>query len=235
MIQFDNIRFSYDGEHAVLDVPSLVIGGGLTLVVGPNGAGKSTLLRLAAGVERPERGTVTVGGADLWRREVEARRELAYVPEYPELTPYATIVDVLQLVARLRQLPTSAVADALDRVGLLEVAWRTIRELSMGQRRRALLAAALLGEPRVVILDEPLETMDLATRDVVMQWVRARCAAGATVLVATHDLEPFAADASAAVAVSAGEARLIALGDTGSRLPLLMDLARGDGPLHGTP
>jgi len=232
VIVFDGIQFSYDGEHPVLDVASLTLGAGLTLVVGPNGAGKSTLLRLAAGVERPARGSVTVAGADLWRQEVEARRVLAYVPEYPELTPYATIVDVMQLVARLRRLPSSSVAEALDRVGLLEVAWRTIRELSMGQRRRALLAAALLGEPRVVILDEPLETMDLDTRDVVLEWVRSRCAAGAAVLVATHDLEPFAEEATAVVAMRGGVPRFVSLAEAGhgtERLQRLEELARGDG------
>src|SRR6185503_3559452 len=155
----------------------------LTMVVGANGSGKSTLLRIAAGVERPRKGTVTVDGHDMWRDEVAARRSLAFVPEHPELTPYASIADVLQLVARLRGATYDDVANALDRVGLLEVAWHTVRELSMGQRRRALFATALIGDPKVVVLDEPLETMDLAMRDLICAWVRVRHAAGATILI----------------------------------------------------
>ena len=147
MIRFRGIEFSYDGRTPALVIPSLDVGAGLTILVGPNGAGKSTLLRIVAGVERPTSGTVTIDDLDLWQSEVEARRHLAYVPEHPELTPYASIADVLQLVARLRGEPRSAAANALDRVGLLEVAWHTVRELSMGQRRRALFATALIGDP----------------------------------------------------------------------------------------
>jgi ABC-2 type transport system ATP-binding protein len=207
MISMDDVQFSYDGATSVLDVPALHVTEGLTLVVGPNGSGKSTLLRVAAGVDRPSRGTVRILGVDLWRDEVQGRQHLAYVPEHPELTPYATILEVLQLVARLRGLPPSAAADALDRVGLVEVAWRTVRELSMGQRRRALLAAALIGEPRVVILDEPMETMDAATRILVREWVLARRDAGAAVLLATHDTEPFVGSVDRVLTMAGGRAR----------------------------
>ena len=204
MISLEGVLFSYDGAAPVLQIPALDVEAGLTLVLGPNGSGKSTLLRIVAGVDRPTHGTVRICGVDLWRDEVAGRRHLAYVPEHPELTPYATIMEVLQLVARLRGLPPTAVAESLDRVGLVEVAWRTVRELSMGQRRRALLAAALLGEPRVVILDEPLETMDAAMRVLVREWVLARRSAGAAVLLATHDREPFAGNVDRVLKMSGG-------------------------------
>lgn len=228
MIAFRDVEFSYDGVHSTLVVPSLSIEPGLTMVVGQNGSGKSTLLRLAAGVERPRRGTVSIDGHELWREEVEARRSLAYVPEHPELTPYATIADVLQLVARLRGATYDDVANALDRVGLLEVAWHTVRELSMGQRRRALFATALLGDPRVVILDEPLETMDHAMRDLIISWTRERRASGATVLLATHDLEPFAEDVDSVIVVRDGAVRTVLGTDLGAhRLAALESLASG--------
>src|SRR4051812_17081641 len=140
MMRFRDLHFSYDGKNPALKIPVLDIEPGLNIVVGPNGAGKSTLLRIAAGVERPTRGTVMIDGLDLWRDEAAARRHIAYVPEHPELTPYASIADVLQLTARLRGAPSSSAAEVLDRVGLLELAWHTVRELSMGQRRRALFA-----------------------------------------------------------------------------------------------
>ena len=226
MIGLRGVRFSYDGNTPALDIPSLDVGPGLTIVVGPNGAGKSTLLRVVAGVERPAAGTVTIGGFDLWQSEAEARRLLAYVPEHPELTPYASIADVLLLVARLRGAPASSAANALDRVGLLESAWHTVRELSMGQRRRALFATALIGDPGVVVLDEPLETMDHAMRDLICDWVRGRRVSGATILIATHDLQPFAADVDSAIVIRGGSVRVAGIEELGATEDRLAHLER---------
>jgi ABC-2 type transport system ATP-binding protein len=97
-----------------LDVPALRFAPGLTLLLGENGAGKSTLLRVAAGVERPDAGTVTIGGHDLWVEEVEARSLLAYVPDEPDLVPYATVREILLLVARLRRKPDGDADRALE-------------------------------------------------------------------------------------------------------------------------
>src|SRR5215831_14846731 len=106
---------------------------------------------MIAGVERPELGTIEIDGFDLWKQEVAARRQLAYVPEYPDLTPYATIEDVVALVCRLRAEQPESGLRALDRAGLRHSANRSIRELSMGQRRRAVMAAAWIGRPQNVL------------------------------------------------------------------------------------
>jgi ABC-2 type transport system ATP-binding protein len=105
------------GGPPALACDALDVHPGLTLVVGPNGAGKSTLLRVVAGVERPELGEVRLLGHDAWRDEAAARRTLAYVPEHPELTPYATVDEVLRLVARLRARAPSDAAAALAAAG----------------------------------------------------------------------------------------------------------------------
>ena len=205
LVRLDGVRFAYtSGGPPALRCDALAVGPGLTLVVGPNGAGKSTLLRVVAGVERPPDGRVHLLGHDVWRAEAAARAHLAYVPEHPELAPYASVGEVVRLAARLRGLPDGAASAALDVVGLGDLAHRTVRELSMGQRRRALLAAAFIGEPLVVVLDEPLETMDRPTRAAIVRWVAARRAAGAAVLVATHDVAPFAALVDAVLVVTAG-------------------------------
>ena len=172
-----------------------------------------------------------LAGHDAWRDEVAARRELAVVPEHPELAPYASVGEVLLLVARLRGLGDDAAWAALARVGLDALAHRTVRELSMGQRRRALLAAAFVGAPRVVVLDEPLESMDLATRALIVAWCEERRAAGAAVLVATHEIAPFAPLVDRAVVVAAGR---VAVHDDlpahpGERLTRLEGLASGRG------
>jgi len=231
-IELRQVRFAYGArERPALEVASLRVEPGLTLVVGPNGAGKSTLLRLVAGVERPAAGEVTLEGHDLWRDEVAARLALAYVPEHPELAPYATVGEVVLLAARLRALPDDAAWRALAELQLDALAHRTVRELSMGQRRRALLAAARLAEARVLVLDEPLEAMDRATRALIVDWVRDRRAAGATILIATHELEPFADLTDRALAVSGGRVEQVELASIApaERLAELERLAAVDG------
>ena len=209
VISLRGVRYSYGPGGAGLECPALELGPGLTLVLGPNGAGKSTLLRLVAGIERPDTGVVTVAGHDLWREEIAARAALAYVPEYPDFTPYASVEEVLRLVCRLRKRPPAEAEEALERTGLAELRWRSVRELSMGQRRRALLAAALIGDPRAVVLDEPLESMDRATRQLIVGWVERLRADGRCVLVATHETAPFARLADRLLQVEEGRTRLL--------------------------
>ena len=232
MICLDGVSFGYREGEPVLDNLSLQIPSGLTLVVGPNGAGKSTFLKLVAGIERPDRGTILVDGSDLWREEEAARFNLAYVPEQPDLTPYATIIDVLKLVCRLRHEPLGVAVEVLERAGLRGLERRSIRELSMGQRRRAVLAAAWIGRPRVLVLDEPLEAMDRAMREEVVQWTQKSLAGGASLLVATHELEPFSALATGALAFAGGvcAAKDLLPGDPRMRMELLDSLSRGTGP-----
>lgn len=231
MIRLQGASFAYREEEPVLAGVDLEISPGLTLLLGPNGCGKSTLLKLAAGIERPDAGRVEIDGRDLWTDEVAARRSLAYVPEQPDLTPYATVREILLLVCRLRGEPRSGVDEALGFVGLRDLAHRSVRELSMGQRRRAVLAAALIGTPRHILLDEPLEAMDRGAREDILAWIDRLLADGATVLVVSHDIEPFAPRAGRAITVRAG--RCLAVDrlpeDPPGRMALLERMARGEG------
>lgn len=204
MIRFKGVSFSYRRNDPVLNGVNLAIASGLTLVLGPNGSGKSTLLKIAAGIERPDDGVAEIEGHDLWRDEVAARRNLAYVSEQPDLTPYATVQDVIYLVCRLRGQPLEKGHAALERAGLWEICGRSIRELSSGQRRRAVMAAAWIGTPRVILLDEPLESMDRLMRGEILAWLDRLVDCGAAVVVATHEIEPFAAKAVRALATAGG-------------------------------
>jgi ABC-type multidrug transport system ATPase subunit len=228
MIRLRGVQFSYRAGERVLQSVSLDIGPGLTLLLGPNGSGKSTLLKIVGGIERPDMGSIELDGLDLWKSEVGARRNLAYVSEQPDLTPYASIGDVIDLVCRLRSQPLKAGTDALARVGLDVMTDRSIRELSMGQRRRAVLAAAWIGSPRIVVLDEPLEAMDRAIREEILLWVDTVLASGAAVVVATHQLEPFADKAARAIRIRQGECQLIEplSTDLAQRITLLESLSR---------
>lgn len=191
MIRFQDVSFAYIEKNPVLQHVGFSFGPGLTLLLGPNGCGKSTLLKLAAGVEQPDSGTITVDGHDLWTNEVEARRGLAYLPEHPDLTPYATIGEILRLVCRLRGEPTDAAAEALDFFEMEGLSGRTVRELSKGQRRRAVFSAALIGHPRHLLLDEPLDGMDRSIRKKILTWIEARLTADSTIVVVSHQIESF--------------------------------------------
>jgi len=206
MIRLQNVSFSYKKEDKVLHSINLELHPGLTLLLGPNGCGKSTLLKLASGVEMPESGSIAINGYDLWKDEVRARKGLAYLPEHPDLTPYASIKEIMDLVCRLREQPLEEGKKVLDFFNLQQFAHRTIRELSMGQRRRAVFAACFIGTPSNILLDEPLEGMDRHIQKEILAWIENRTQSGATVVVVSHAIEPFIDLASAAVTVQSGKA-----------------------------
>jgi ABC-2 type transport system ATP-binding protein len=205
MIRLQNVSFSYKKEDKVLHSINLELHPGLTLLLGPNGCGKSTLLKLASGVEMPESGSIAINGYDLWKDEVRARKGLAYLPEHPDLTPYASIKEIMDLVCRLREQPLEEGKKVLEFFNLQQLAHRTIRELSMGQRRRAVFAACFIGMPSNILLDEPLEGMDRHIQKEIRAWIENHTQSGATVVVVSHMIEPFIDLASTAVTVQSGK------------------------------
>jgi ABC-type multidrug transport system ATPase subunit len=228
MISFENVSFSYRPDATVLESLSLALDSGLTLLLGPNGCGKSTLLKLAAGVEKPDRGRILVDGLDLWKEEVEARCRLAFLPEQADVTPYATLGEIVDLVGRLRGEPRSSGLEALARFGLIDEARASVREVSLGQKKRALFATVLIGAPSHVLLDEPLDALDRDIQATVLDWIRGRVEDGATVVVVSHEIEPFARLATKAAAVRGGRAILEILPrDRLRKLDRLEHLARG--------
>ena len=229
-IEFRKVSFGYYREVPVLQDLDLVIDPGLTLLLGPNGGGKSTLLKIAAGVEQPDTGRVTVNGHDLWTDEVQARSDLAYLPEEPDLTPYASVLEILRLVCRLRGEVMGRADEALSAAGLEGMGGRSVRQLSKGQRRRALLAAAWIGSPRTLLLDEPLDAMDQCMRQHLLSWLEKIRAENGLTLVVSHEVGPLAELADRAIAVRQGQAhRFDALpSEASERLRFLKGLARGE-------
>jgi len=229
MIRFQNVSFWYEKDEPVLSEICLEFQAGLTMLLGPNGCGKSTLLKLAAGVEKPDSGAISIEGQDLWRDEIAARKSLAFVSEQPDLTPYATLREILNLVCRLRHEPLEKGREALEFFDLQNLASRTIRELSLGQRRRAVFAAALIGKPSHILLDEPLEGMDRKIKAEILAWTERRLEAGATMIVVSHVIEPFLPSVSKAVTVKDGSVSVIEELPASSeeRLVLLDSLAKG--------
>lgn len=224
MIRFHAVTFSYSGQGRELDDINLRIGRGLTLLAGPNGAGKSTLLRVAAGIEKPDSGSISINGVDLWEQEAESRAGLAFLPDHADLSPYATLAETLGLVCRVRRQPAGMAEEKLQQVGLGRMKRRSIRELSFGQRRRAMLAAVMIGEPAVLLLDEPLDGMDAEMRPFILDWIRSRLAAGAAILIASHETETFGPLADAGVGMRDG--RVLASVENPQN-EILVRLARG--------
>jgi len=162
----------------------------IVLVQGPNGAGKSTLLRLCAGLLRIESGRAEVLGHDLVTDRAAVRRSVGLLGHDTALYDDLTVEENLRFWARASRIDDEAVPAALDRLGvadrLRDVA---VRNLSAGQRRRTALAAVVVRRPRLWLLDEPHSGLDQGGRDLIDQVILDAASAGATVLLASHELD----------------------------------------------
>ncbi|SNR77345.1 ABC transporter ATP-binding protein [Actinomadura mexicana] len=182
--------------HALREVTLDVQAGEFVAVMGPSGSGKSTLLALAGGLDRPTAGQVLVDGADLGGlgragRAALRRRGVGYVFQDLNLIPSLTACENVMLPreldgARARTARREA-REALAEVGVAELADRFPDEMSGGQQQRVAIARALVGERRLVLADEPTGALDSHTGEDVLRVLRARCDAGASCLMVTHE------------------------------------------------
>jgi ABC-2 type transport system ATP-binding protein len=171
-------------DHLSFDVaPGEILG-----LIGPNGAGKTSTLRCIAGIQRPTGGTVTLGGHDIVREPVAAKRLLAFAADEPHLFEYLTVIEHLRLVGRIY-----GIADVESRAGLLlEQLELTDRgkalpsELSRGMRQKVALACALLHDPRALLLDEPLTGLDPLGIHRMKETIVGRAREGLAVIVSSH-------------------------------------------------
>ena len=187
------------GEAAVValdDVSLTVAPGELVAVMGPSGSGKSTLLNLAGGLDAPTNGRVVVDGTDLGalsqRRLAALRRSaIGYVFQDVNLLPALSAVENVSLPLELDGVATAVAQDlamaALTSVGVADVADRFPEDLSGGQRQRIAIARGVVGQPRLLLADEPTGALDTATGDTIMRLLRERCDNGASGLVVSHE------------------------------------------------
>jgi Cu-processing system ATP-binding protein len=180
---------NYRTVRALRDVSfDLVPGRRLSALVGHNGAGKTTLIKLMLGLIRPDRGSIRVLDEDPAAGEFSARRLLGYLPENVAFNAALTGRETLSFYARLKHIKPSKAWAFLDRVGLTDAADRRVGTYSKGMRQRLGLAQALLGRPRVLLLDEPTTGLDPALRQTFYEILNELRDDGATVLISSHAL-----------------------------------------------
>ena len=188
MIAVENLTKLY-GELVAVDAVSFRVSPREVLgLVGPNGAGKTTTLRSLVGIVRPTRGTITIGGHDLERDPVAAKRLLAFMPDEPHLFDYLTVEEHLRFTARLYQVSDveRRLPALLGELELAEKAGALPAELSRGMRQKLVIACGLLHDPQVLLFDEPLTGLDPAGIRRMKQTIVERAKAGAAVLLSSH-------------------------------------------------
>jgi ABC-2 type transport system ATP-binding protein len=210
-IELGNVSRWYGNVVAVNDV-TMTIGPGVTGLLGPNGAGKSTLLHLIAGFLAPSRGTVTIGGTPGWRNP-EIYRTVGLVPERDSVYAFLTGAEFVRATARLHKLtdPASATGRAIAIVDMAEAQDRKISTYSKGMRQRIKVAAALVHDPEVLLLDEPFNGMDPRQRLHMMDLLAKLGAEGRTIVLSSHILEEVERLAGTIQVIVSG--RLAASGD----------------------
>lgn len=175
------------GGRVVVDHASLRFEGpGVLVVTGDNGAGKSTLLAMIAGVLSPDAGQITIAGHDLARAREPALRQLGYAPDRLDLPPELTASELFSLVATLKK-TTPPTATLVDRLGARAFRGDRLGALSLGQRRRTALLLALVGDPALLVLDEPTNGLDADGLEMLATLLRERVEVGKSAIVATHD------------------------------------------------
>ncbi|SFI49609.1 MULTISPECIES: ABC transporter ATP-binding protein [Microbacterium] len=190
MLELSGITKSYGARRVLDDVGFTVTEGRLTGFVGGNGAGKTTTMRIILGVLSRDAGTVTLGGSPVTAAD---RRRFGYMPEERGLYPKMRVLEHVVYLARLHGFSkadaTTRATALLEELGLGERLGDNVETLSLGNQQRAQIAAALVHDPQVLILDEPFSGLDPLAVDVVAAVLQARAAAGAAVLFSSHQLD----------------------------------------------
>jgi ABC-2 type transport system ATP-binding protein len=193
MLAVQRLTKYYGALAAIQDLSFEVRPGEVLGLLGPNGSGKSTTVKILTGLLRPSSGGVRLDGADALASVHNYKRILGYVPEEPHLYSYLTGPEYLRLVGRLRRLADTVLDDKIDRflrlLGIYDDRYQTLSSYSKGMRQKILIAAAVLHNPRIVVLDEPFSGLDVTAARVLKEFVRALAADGKMVVFSSHVLE----------------------------------------------
>ncbi|MDQ1550111.1 MAG: type transport system ATP-binding protein, partial [Microbacteriaceae bacterium] len=213
-------------KHAVDDITLTVAAGSIFGIVGPNGAGKTTTLSMVTGLLRPDAGTIRVHGADVWTDPVVAKRNMGVLPDRLRLFDRLTGSQLLYYSGILRGLSDGAVksrsTDLANAFGLEDALDRLVADYSAGMTKKIALAAAMIHSPRLLVLDEPFESVDPVSAANVIEILQNYAAAGGTVVLSSHSMDLIQRICDSVAVVVDG--RLLALGT--------VDEVRGDQSLE---
>jgi len=214
VVMFDNVSKQYGRINALTGI-SVALSGGVTGVLGMNGAGKSTLFKLVMGKIKPSGGVVKLFGQDPWKNTAPYAR-VGFVSENEKMHDWMTALDFITTFARLHGLTRyeaqKEATRVLNFVGLGDVMLKQIGRYSKGMRQRVKIAHALVNDPELIILDEPLQGCDPLTRTSVMNVIRELGRMGRTVLVSSHILHEIERITEQIITLHNG--RLLALGNS---------------------
>jgi ABC-2 type transport system ATP-binding protein len=225
MLELRNVSKRFSGSLAVDNVSFCARAGEVTGYLGPNGSGKSTTLKMVVGLIDTTSGQISFNGHSIEHDVVAWKQRLGYVPEEPHLYGHLSGVEYLIMVGQLRDLPPRPTADRID--GLLrllalhEDRHVSISAYSKGMRQKVLLAAALLHNPDLLLLDEPFSGLDVGTALVLRSLIQELAGRGKVVLFSSHELETVERVSSRVVILHRG--RVVA-DDSIERLRTLMSL-----------
>ena len=208
MIEVKNLTKVY-GNHVAVDHVSFTIDSGKIYgFLGPNGAGKSTTMNIITGCLAATEGTVTIDGHDIFEEPILAKKCIGYLPEVPPLYQDMTVADYLRFVAEAKGVPAKGISAELARVmektGITDMRLRLIKNLSKGYRQRVGLAQAILGDPKVIVLDEPTVGLDpqqlIEIRELIRELGRDR-----TVMLSSHIMQEISAVCDMIIIIANGK------------------------------
>jgi ABC-2 type transport system ATP-binding protein len=223
VLEVRDVTKRYGALTAVSRISFTVKPGEVLGYLGPNGSGKSTTVKMLTGLMPPTSGHILFDGADIQEDLVAHKARVGYVPEEAHVYTYLTGPEYLRLCGRLRGVPSSALEQKIDRFlhlfGLDVDYHATLSSFSKGMRQKILLSAALIHNPRLIILDEPVSGLDVGTALVLRAVVRALAADGRIIFYSSHELETVEKLSTRVIILRAG--RIVA-DDSASRLRELM-------------
>jgi ABC-2 type transport system ATP-binding protein len=193
VLQVDRLTKRYGALLGIENVSFTVQPGEVLGLLGPNGSGKSTTVKILTGLLQASSGRVLLDGRDVAADLTAFKANLGYVPEEPHLYSYLTGPEYLMLVGRLRNLPDGALEPKIDRfmdlLGIYDDRYQTLASYSKGMRQKVLIVAAVLHDPRLVVLDEPFSGLDVSAARLLKAFVRALADDGKIVVFSSHVLE----------------------------------------------
>ncbi len=208
MIQVRNLTKKYGSFLAIDDISFDIERGKIYGFLGPNGAGKSTTMNIITGCLSATSGSVTIDGKDIFHEPIEAKRHIGYLPELPPLYTEMTPAEYLSFVAEAKGIPydeaTRQVREVMQLTAIEDVAGRLIRNLSKGYRQRVGIAQAMLGNPDVIILDEPTVGLDPRQITEIRELIR-ELGQSKTVIVSSHILAEISATCDHVLIISHGK------------------------------